>query len=267
MNSLNYFFAKHGFLSFLLVELIYGGFFTLIFIYLGAPLWLIIFYNLIFLLVAWASQNAAIGRILKPAVNAINNGCDPYPMIDCCEKLLSYKTDKNIRLNLVLYLSTALTSTGKIQEALKTVEDINIDASPAFTYDQKVLYYYYLSSFYYQLGFLDKGDFSKEKFEKLASGLKNQKKREFTENISCALNARACYAYEDYEKALEWRLKFSAIHQRHEVEMAFFEAETRLKLGDADNAKKNLIFVIQNGNRLAHVNMARELMAQTEKGA
>ena len=267
MDSLNWFFAKHRIIAFLFGALSYGVIFSLIFISFGAPDWLLIIYNMIAFLMSLCMQDAAIIKINKKVIKIRNDGCDPYSLLDACERLLSYKIAENTRLTVSMNKGVALTDIGKHAEAAALLENLNIHKSASTPYVTKMVYYNNLATVYYRLGELEKAEAAKESFGKLLADFKIKKTKPTFELLYSTLNAEQFYASGNYQKALDTALALTHDTNCGKVSHALLLAKIYLSLGNHEDAKKNLIFVIQNGNRLYATAVARELMAQTEKEA
>lgn len=255
--------AKHKLITFLILCLLTCLPYTVLFSVLNFPLWIIIIVNLFLLLLNYLFVVSSEIKINDDAVKALNNFCDPIPLLEASEFILKYKkSGPNNQIALSNY-STATRELGDVQKAYDILSSINIDKFPGVLAESKFVYYNNLSCF---CSDLDKHDLAEVWYNKslqIYNDIKNIKFKNDHKSSILYLTALRNFRNKDYKQTISILDNSTHDSLRNKVDNALLCAKACLKLGDIEKAKDKLIFVIANGNKLACVNEARELLKET----
>ncbi|MGN0488811.1 MAG: hypothetical protein ACI4HO_06080 [Ruminococcus sp.] len=200
-----------------------------------------------------------VNRPMIKATKAFNDECDPYPLLKVTEEYLTFaKPNLNIT-NLVLNRSATLSGIDRDEEALQILLDYNIEIKKNISLTEKLYYYNNLSALYLSLGDLDNGIKYMELTKQIISSMKKVK----LNNIPC-LEAECCLLTKNYQGALNCLNSQLISCKRQSVSMAFLAAKALIGLNNIEEAKKQLNYVIANGNKLAVVKMAEKLLSEIQ---
>lgn len=262
MEKIYRFAAKNKRLFAVISSVFLCGVYTTFFTYLGLPLWMIIFVNLMFLFISWAYPTAARSKLMDKAVAALDQQCDPEPLLQEVQTQLTYRNAEAQEQLLLVNKSAALGMLGQHQQAYDILKTINIDKCAATLPPTKLIYYNNLSSECGRLGDIPQAKIWNAKACQMYEDMKEGKPKQSLRYQYQMLQADSCFMNGEYEKALELAKVVPAVNLYQQVCKARFCGELQLKLGNLEAAKADLQFVIANGNRLHGVTEARERIAQ-----
>lgn len=190
--------------------------------------------------------------------------CDPFPLLRISEKLLSSNISTVARRNLTVNYCIALRGIGEYEKAYEALKGLNIEDFPARMNLNKLILYNNLADLCFLLEKYDEVLEYHEKFEAIYNSLKMEKLDPAFQNAANSLCIDRLYINGDYLGALELMRNQKPTHLESRINTAFYYAKIYIKLGDKENAKENLNYVIENGNRLFAVVEARRMLEVLE---
>ena len=200
------------------------------------------------------------GRFQKRAAAQMTGQCDPYPFLHELQTQLSYGYTPGYDASLRLNLATALHNTGATAVALDVMKRIPIEKKGMARALTKALYYNNLAAFLGETGDASGAEAAYRKFRELADGKAKKVLMKYYPHLSPMAEAGQLFRQEQYAAALEKCRGVPWTTLYDQVEKALFRARCSIGLGDHDSAREALRFVIENGNKLAAVDKARELL-------
>ena len=262
MNAISYFFAKHRVFAFLFSFFAYGVIFGVGVLYytFNAPIWLMVLYELLVLLISFNFQSGAITKLNQNISVEYKNSCDPYVLLDFCEKVLSYKISPMVRQSLLITKSTALYQLGMFGESKEILDAVNIDRYAGIGYLVKMAYYNNLFAVCQKLGETERAEFYKEKFFKMHADLNGKKEKEKMDYLKRSIEVKWLMIGERYDEALKLADGLSEKTLLDKVFKKNTLGKIYMKLGDTEAARREFSFVAQNGNRLYIASEAKEMI-------
>ncbi len=246
----------------ILLGLFLCGAYSLFLWWLHAPIWLHPILWLLLIFINHVAVDSFRNKLLVPAIQQMDDACDPYPLLGELDVQASYPASESMRQIYLINRATALRNIGEFETALTLLRGINIDKSPSTVATIKFIYYNNLADLYHLLGHFDEADVWNEKAQQIWRDLpENKQKQQFSLNVRAA-SAEALFRKGEYAEAMVLldQLDFPALRGR--VDMALLYARCALQTGNVETAKIKLQFVLQNGNRLFCVEEARKILAE-----
>lgn len=261
MYKLNHFVVKHRVISplifmlpALVVEMLCFGLppeiFTIV---------ICVLFVYIIVITLWISK--CFSKILNGAIKRMYDECDPYPMLDETEKLLTYKFKRVQNQILVIDKCAALRNIGEYEKALNILENINIDKYPVMPY-VKIVYYNNLMDLYTILGEYEKADIWHNKTMQIYSDMKSNRQKKKLESTIDIATAAKHYRHDEYDEAVKILENIKYNNLCHEIDGKMLSAKIYLKTGETEKAKAALIFIKEKGNRLYAVTAAEKMLAE-----
>ena len=248
--------------SFCLFGLPFGLIILLLYWFLEAPFWLGCILALIFMFCIYTFIDLAPTLYLQESAKLNDQQCDPYPLLEETEKLLSLKLKPNAHFSVSLNHATALINTGDTQKAeeIFSALDISICQNPLLQFN-----YFTLSA---EIAISRKREdhaaFCIDRMAQIACRLKPANIRKMSADSLLFIKAGMALLQKEPDAALELLHKIQPTLPIHLVNHS-------LLLGQAYMAHKNwelaeiwLQQTIQTGNRLYAVDEARSLLAKIE---
>ena len=232
------------------------------FLLLELPFWIVILYTLVMLFLSWGFVNSCARQLLLRAVKALNEECDPYPLLKETEDQLSYHRSQTYKQVLLINHCVALRNLGEYEKVHEQLKAIHIDKYAGTLPITKAVYYNNLADIYLCLNELEKAELWQNKSMQLFEDLKIKKQRNM---ISTAIQhnvAEIAYFKQDYDKSIEILNNVAETTMREAVYKALLYAKIYSKQDKIEEAKSKLYFVIDNGNNLFDVHIAKELLAK-----
>lgn len=202
----------------------------------------------------------AANKLTIKTIKKLDDECDPYPMLLETESQLSYVKNANRRQLCIINRATALSCMGRYSEAYGQLCAIDIDELPGTTPDTKAIYYANLSSHALGVGEFQQSVSYHAKASQMTSLLKNPKVKDILFSSLRATSAEQAIESGEYQTALELVRSIEVKAKRQSVNNAFLYAKIALAQGDKENARANLLYVINNGNKLGCVVEAKKLL-------
>lgn len=260
MTKFYHWVAKHKRTAFVLFSVAFCLVYSLFFYWWSIPLWAILLFDGFLLLVNYAFVSSCSLKLVQKALQELDNSCDPYPLLEETEKLLSYKNAKTAEQNLLINHCVALRYTGEYQKVYDTLSAINIDKYAGTLPFVKCVYYNNLMDICLLLEKNEQAELLYAKTTMLYADIKNKKQRKALEPNALCAKASDCFRRQDYAQTIQILSEMKPANARMEVGIALLCAEAYLKLGEPERAKAKLLYVIGHGNKLFCVTEARRLL-------
>lgn len=262
MYKLQHFIAKHKLASFLTITIIVCMVYTSLLMQLNVPTWGLILVNLVLGFIVYAYVEYSADPIMKKASQELDDNCNPYPLLEETEKLLSYKNSEVVKQIILINHAVALRSIGDYQRNLDTLQALNIDKKAGMLPMNKVVYYNNLMDACGLLGKYEEADVWYSKMMLIHADITNQKQLESLEYTMQMAKVFHFYCNQDYEKALQLMQEIRPKTNQSAVEHAISYARIAIALEDRETAKQKLEFVVENGNLLYAVTEAKQMLGE-----
>lgn len=226
----------------------------------GCPLWGIVLVDLVLLLISLSFSTSCLNRVMKDSFQSLYKDCDPAPALQTSSELLQYKQPESSRQVLLINYCVALREMGEYQKALDILSSINIDKCSGTLPVTKVTYYNNLSDIY---DLLEDPAQSEIWYSKMMQIYKDMPNNSFKKALGSAVSsATAAHLYRigNYEEVIPVLKQMKTEDLAHNIDSALLWAKTSLQLQDTQTAKKQLQYVIENGNRLYAVTVAQDML-------
>lgn len=232
----------------------------------------IVVYVIVDLLLILMSVMFVYTRRLKSnlnAVKALQNICDPYPLIDSSTELMKYKWKKNDFFTLKLNLATGYLNIGEIQKGLDILKELEgelVGTTPVV----QMLYYNNLASALLEMNRADEASAAFDKCETVITLADKSYKKLIEKSMSSVYLTKAelLLAKGETDEAMkligeiQGRDTFSGKNYRANVALHLLRGKAYLALGDKDSARENLQYVTRNGNALYDAVKAQRLLRE-----
>ena len=208
------------------------------------------------------SVNLIATRISLPAINKLQNECDPYPLLAASDDILKHATADTDRVIATINRCLALTYLGADEKSLNELSELNIESRKRIIPMHKFVYYNNLASAYITLGDAATAKKYYEKSREFVSAIKNKKNKAHCEEVSNYTYAEILIVEGEYKKSQELLSRIDATTKLRSVTLALASAKINIGLGLTDRAKTDLEYVIATGNKLCCVAEAEEMLAK-----
>jgi tetratricopeptide (TPR) repeat protein len=202
--------------------------------------------------------------LVKKMQDEFNEKCNPEPFLHIIEELLSYKISEGERTNLLIDYCAPLCDMGEFQKAYDILTGINIDKKAGTPSVVKAVYYNNLAYACYMLGDNASADIWCEKMLQIYRDMPQNKFKKMLDDTSLISSAEKSYRNGDYSGAMILINQAELKHTRIKVNAALLRAQIYLKAENIENAKKELDYVISNGNKCYDVVRAKEILSEIE---
>ena len=199
-------------------------------------------------------------KLLNPTVHHMHNYCDPYPLLQESDTQLAYVKNQRNRQQIIVNRAAALIALGQNADALATLEALNIDEPyclPLWRY----CYYSNVASAALACGQREKAMVYRQKADQTAATITKPKEQALVRLTTNDWLAELCLLDGDYHGAATY-LSYQAPPENtyQQVNRAYLIGCVEKGFGNLANARFQLEFVVQYGNRLAVVAKAQELL-------
>lgn len=253
--------AAHKRLAWVLYGLTVCIGYTILLVWLKAPVWLIVLCNLLLLLLDYVWVQSCPMTLLRQAEKAWSECGDPEPLMQETTWQLSLDISEYHRQVLLVDQGVARRALGEYEKTYDILKAINIDKCAEATLPLKVIYYNNLADICMLTNRIDEVKIWHEKMTLLYQDLPPKIKQRM-EPILCNARATERYSAQDYAETI--RL-LDELPRPEEISAAvdrmLLYAKACIALGDIETAKQKLNWVIFNGNKLYAVQEARNLLA------
>lgn len=257
--------AKHPLAAKLSFFFLFGSIYTLSLLSLSCPWWAILLIDLLVLVVAIGLVNTSYVYLMQPAVLALENECDPYPLREKTKELLTYPIPASQRTNVLINYAAALIECGEYQACLALLQGHNIDLDTAALPMTKFVYYNNLAAVCHCLKDSAAAELWHKKALQIYDAIPQKKIKTNLYPAILLSKAESLYRQGQYKECITLLEEHSPLSLRATVSNACLFAECSLACGDPLTARGKLNFVLQKGNRLQEVTRASALLAECER--
>lgn len=259
MDKWNKFLAKNPWFSYMLtgimLTILWGAHFII-----ELDLTFTIIFSIIIIIVYPIMPLGAATKLLTNAGKKLDGQCDPYPLLLEVEDQLTYVKSADRRQLLMIERTTALSCMERCSEAYELLKAIDINMLMSTTLNEKAVYYANLSAFALDVGKFDESVSYHAKASQITSLLKNQKVKDVLFSSLRVTSAEQAIVGGDIQTAIALVGSVEDKTKRISVAKAFLYSKIALAKGDAEVARTNLLYVINNGNKLGCVEEAKALL-------
>lgn len=251
--------AKHQSLSFLLFSIFFCTLCSLFLFWLGAPVWVIQLLDVLLFLAIYRYTVICPLKLLRKARAELEDRCDPYPLLQEAETLLSYPHKKGMELSMLIDRGVALCMLGDHQAVYELLTAIDIDQytqAPAAQF----VYYNNLLGCCFDLEKYEQAEQLISKTMQLYADIEDEKQKHDLEHAVYSIKVSEHMLRQEYTLAIEILNGMKPTSLRSEVDDALLCAKAYLALGETERAKEKLRFVAARGNKLYCVTEARQLL-------
>ena len=202
--------------------------------------------------------------LMREPIERYNNG-DPYPLLQITWEISKCKIIEPHLLLVKINRCAALSAIGEHERVIEELTNLNIEANPRATIYVKYVYYNNLSDAYFSVKELDKGEIWYQKAAQLFGAMKEGRLKESHRPIFMLLTAEYHISKGEYERGLELLCGVEAKTDKIKASVAFISAEAHIGLGDNEQAKKDLMFVVSYNKNIYIVKRAQELLDELNK--
>lgn len=262
MKGLDRWIAKHRKLAKWLFGALLVGCYSLLLV-LGVPLWAVIIIDLFVLLVNSTHIDGSLMRLQKQPTQALISDCDPYPLLQETTEQLTYGPTGVIEQNIKVNHALALREVGRYQDALELLNSINIDRYAATLPVTRFVYYNNLTDVLTLLGNYPEAEVWYQKAVQIYQDMPENKLKQRLRPVVEAMAADAWFRRGEYEKTIECVNALYPSEAYNQINQAMLIARCYIALGQPEEARKPLEFVVAKGNRLHAVAQARAMLNNT----
>lgn len=205
--------------------------------------------------------NTMPDKLMRRPLAQLEQNCDPYPFLEELEIQIATPQENFQGQMILINYAMALVHTGQNEKALEILEGIEIDRYPSASPFAKFIYYNNLCDVMTRLGRYPEANIWYERACQIYRNLPNNRFKQRLERTVEMNEIENLYRDEDYAYALRRLAKIPCPTQRSLMDAALLAAKCNLGLGETEKAREKLLYVIDNGNRLHCVTVARELLA------
>lgn len=223
-----------------------------------SPWWAMVL--LPFIMISFFMGSSVSSALQLPAIKALDEACDPYPLLDETTVQLTYVKNKQDRATLTLNHTAALIElgqAGKARALLATVCHADLPPLPtawlAYNVNMAMAELQATGDFARAQVFYEQGC-------PLPERVKNPKQQAIMTDSLRLLYAELLLAQGEAGAALPVVNAIADTGPRMQVSKAWAYARIALATGDTETARQNLAYVLAHGNRLYVVQHARALM-------
>ncbi|MCH5303684.1 MAG: hypothetical protein J1E41_02365 [Ruminococcus sp.] len=259
MKKINMFVIKHPFITWLLMSSFEIGALSYFFYLLNLPIWSYFVVDLLLMLINLVYVNSFYDSLLVDALYEYNYRGNPELLLSTTTELLNERLPRNISQVNVINYCVALREIGKFREAYDILLTLNMDKSFVLN---KVVYYNNLCDLCHLMDDYDNANKYYSEMMSIYNNISNRHiKKGFSSNVYLS-NVNDLYRSGNYNEVLLKLNEFKPDNLNQSVDTSLTYGETYIKLGNYDKAKEHLSFVIQKGNKLLNVKLAKCLLSE-----
>lgn len=201
-------------------------------------------------------------KLLQDPQKALEQDCDPYPLLEETGSQLSRKFDGTQRHLLEMDHAVALIEIGEYHKAAQMLENINIDKFPSTSPYLKFAYYLNLSAAEALTGQPEESRIWQRKSRQIFQDLPQTKGKLVLTPSFDMMEAEGLYRDGNPEDALRKVTWIQLPHPKMVVSAAMLAAKCHIALEEPEKAREKLNYVIEHGNKL-HIVREAEALLQT----
>lgn len=254
---------KHKVAAFLVFNLLYIVLLLPLFLFVEASPSIYLSLGIAVLCASLFSVFSTGNIIITKTSKLLDEECDPYPLLEAVELQLKKVKSKCYEQLLLISKATALRATGQFDEVLSILSNINIDKYSTTLPVTKIVYYNNLMDIHIVKGNLLEANIWYSKTEQLISDTKMKDEHKQQLLVCFALNRASLLLLERRLDEMESVLSSISepLSNRMRIEKCMLFAKLYISQNRIEDAKPNLQFVIERGNKLYEVSEAKEILA------
>ena len=259
MKRINRWIAKHAWFVYLLLSItICFGIFSFVYDFLGfviGCLW-VFACSLIIVRFVFSRRNV----LMKEPLAVLLNQCDPYPWLEEVQRQRNYPGNYNLKFQRCVYEAMALRETGEYEQAYDLLRPLQKTAlSKAHPTSQTM----YCAEIYYLASKLGKMSELEDWHTKVVDAYEKLELISHRKQLALSMAAHMVRYYmvrQEYDAFIQELEAIPVRTLREQVVYAMNMACYYVAVDELENAKKELDFVIANGNKLYIVTEAKVLL-------
>lgn len=229
---------------------------------LDVPLWIVLIIDLfmVFYFSVWV--DVSIGKLVQPAIQMMNEQCDPYPLLEETARQMHYGYKGTMEQTNIINHACALRNCGQYQQALDLLLGINIDRNSGTLPAAKFVYYNNLSDLMTLMCYYAEAEVWYQKQVQIFGDMPENKIKKSLRQTMESATASAWFRRGEYAKAQAALNAMQPKELSHQVGNALLYARCCIAQGYPEGARQPLQFVLDNGNRFFAVQEARDLLSK-----
>lgn len=261
-EKLNRWIAYHEIIAAIIISLLCCSVYTFVFCGGITSLFVVVGGNIFVIYLVWRYVSYRKYTLINKAFDKLDRECDPYPLyVEVSDLLkLSVRNKNNVQLFL-MYKHNALTHMGDFEKAYEALTEVDVSKmSKKFIASMSILHTYYMFSLCDKMG---RESEANHWYEKLIDDYAAVRDPLTIGRVGRSVeNAKLTDMFRrgEYETVLEMMEDSTTPTKLSEIIRAMRYAKCYIGLGDTENAREQLEFVIENGNKLYYVKQAEEMM-------
>ena len=260
MKRLDYFAAKHKILAFVGITAFLCSVYTALFVFIKMPVWLIIIFNIAFVVITYVYVIFNTSIIMQKAVKKLEDECDPYPLYAATSELLTYKNTKLVHMVILINHALALREQGEFEKNLNLLKEADKDIIAEMIPEHQVLYYNNLMDAYGKLEMYADAQDAYSKMKSLYEKITDEKQLKTLEHTMQSAEVFHIYCEKDYEKVISRLEQSEDSCKKNKMDSAMLYAKATIEVGKVHSAREKLQYVIENGNKLYVVKEAQQIL-------
>ena len=255
--------AYHEIIAAIIISVLCCGLYTFLFRDQLNSLFIIIGGNIFVIYLVWRYVSYRKYNLINKAFDKLDRECDPNPLYEETTELLKCMAhNKNNTQLFLMYQHNALTHMGEFEKAYGAISAADpMKMSKKFIASMSILHTYYMFSLCDKMGREEEADKWYDKLLDDYSAVRDPLTiGRVGRSVENAKLIDLCRKGE-FEEVLELMEDSSTPTKLSEIIRAMRYAKCYIGLGDTENAREQLEFVIENGGKLYYVQQAKELLA------
>jgi len=262
MKRLDYFAARHKVLAFIGITAFLCCVYTVFFGFIKMPVWLIIVFDIAFVIITLVYVIFSASLILQKAIKKLDDECDPYPLYEATSELLTYKNSAIIKRIILINYALALRACGEYEKNLDILKSLDAEKVAELIPEHQVLYYNNLMDAH---GKLEQYAEAQNVYSKMMSIYQNITEEKILKTLESVIQSAEIfhiYCEKDYEKVILLLKDTGDSCKKNKMDSAMLYAKAAIAVGDVNIAKEKLQYVIKNGNKLYVVKEAQQILSK-----
>ena len=260
MEKLNRFVAKHSIAVYAVVTVVW--LFAMVALQEWIPLllvYLVMFFG-IWVIARWV--NGRGNALLQKPLQVVLHQCDPYPYL--AQRQRDYSGVPFLKLMQLINESSALNLVGECRQAYHMLASVDPKILHRVNAYMKAYYYYSLSSLAITVEDQATVELWHSKMLEAISKIRNAKAKRYAAVLERNAAVRIHFVRGEYDLALQVRQTWNETSLYGKVGEAYDYGKIYMAQGELALAKEKMEFVVQNGNRLHLVTVAKEKLAEID---
>ena len=224
------------------------------------PIWGISLISIFVVLLNYVGAELSLDSLLAESLSARSKYGNPEPLFTATKELLTFRCKATERLVLLINHSVALREMGELQKAYDILMDIDIEDDPRRPPAIKMIYYNNLSDLYDLLGNTEKAECFYEKMMQVYQNMQETKLKHLYENTVALASAEHYLRIGDPQQTMRWVTRVEPKDLTSQTSVNLIHAKLNIRANKPDEAIPYLREVIDKGNQLYAVQIAKQLL-------